>query len=172
MKTLKLALLSILCAASVQAQSVLNVLSNETLTLTATPYTAGDCLGQLISFNVPQRGVIMGAAILDGADQGIEADIVLFNRDITTSPGTSTITNNSACGASDADLKKYAIGAIQMGSLNVVDMSGNSMTLKDTSGLPYAADANGKIWAFIKTNSAPTLAAGDLAVRLSVIKAK
>lgn len=117
---------------------------------TGAAYAADDAFGRAFSVTVPRSGIIQAATFLDRDDEGIETDLVLFNK-----PFTDTA-DNAAFTVSDADMEN-CIGTITFATFK--NFALNQMSTAGAMGLAYIAPER-KLWIQAVTRGAPNIAAG------------
>lgn len=117
---------------------------------TGVAYTAGDAFGAAFSMDLPKQGIIHAATFVDKDDEGIETDLVLFNKPFT---GTA---DNEAFTVSDADMEN-CIGTITFATFK--NFAVNQMSTAGAMGLAYIAP-EGTIYIQAVTRGAPNIAAG------------
>lgn len=134
------------------------------LTTGATPYAAGDVLGNGWEITGAARaaggtGVVTGAVVVDVADVVVGVDLYLASGSITFG------TDNAAPTVSDADAAKLlpviGLAAIDVGGARVLSASGIAV--------PYTCDAT-SLWVYARTREAHNQfgAVSDLKLRLFV----
>lgn len=108
------------------------------VTTSVTNYTAGDCLGSIVTLTgvasaTGRVGVIHAASFVDQSDVMGPFDVYLFD----TAP--SAVTDNSAPNTSDADSLNI-VGVIRFGGF---DDLGGTRFAQATTGLPLVVKTNG-----------------------------
>ena len=116
----------------------------------AAVYAADDAFGTLFSVDVPLSGTIQVAVFIDKDDEGIETDLVLFNKEITATA------DNAAFNPSDADMENF-IGTITFATFK--NFGSNQGSTAAALGLDYVAPER-KIFIQAVTRGAPNIAAG------------
>ena len=115
----------------------------------AVAYLSGDAMGLRFSFSVRREGTIQTVVFLDRDDEGINKDLVLFNREFTQTA------DNAAFAVSDADLL-YCVGVISITTWNNFDANQVGMA---SPGLFYVAP-EARLWCQVVTRGADNIAAG------------
>jgi hypothetical protein len=114
--------------------------------LTNAAYADGDVLGSLMAFNlVTDKGIIMGAVMIDASDVMGAMDLFLFDRSVTFG------TDNAAPSISDADAL-FCLGVIQFPYPN--DLGGARVATVDSLSIPFDANAATTIYGGMVTRSA------------------
>ncbi len=120
---------------------------------TASIYVAGDALGTRFVFeNVPKAGRIQTAIYLDLDDEGIETDIVLFNREFTETA------DHDEFAPSDRDMS-FLVGTVTFSTF--LNYGNNQSSVASGLFLTYTAP-RGKLWAQMVTRGTPTIAAANI----------
>ena len=117
---------------------------------TADALDAGDQVGTILAIAVPTNGRIERAVLYDPSDQGIDADVWLFNASPTLAA------SDAAFALSDADLAK-AVGVLHF--VDWEDAANGQLSQADnaTSKLPFQYTApTGVLYAALKTLGTPT----------------
>ena len=111
---------------------------------------AGDQVGTILALSVPTSGFIHRAVLSDPSDQGIDADVWLFNASPTLAA------SDAAFALSDADLAKV-VGVLHF--IDWEDAANGQLSQADnaTSKLPFKYTApTGVLYAALKTLGTPT----------------
>ncbi len=119
---------------------------------TASAYTAADAFGTDFFFDVPTRGVIETAILLDFDDEGTQVDLWLFR-----SPFVITADHDEFA-VTDADLLLLEV-VIEIN--NFTNANANQVGINNGLNLPYIAPL-GKLYCQCVTRSTPTIAVANL----------
>ena len=143
------------------------------LEATVTPdndaYTANDCVGGLITFNLANAGAAVAGGILstlqivDDDNEGAALNLYFFDSQ------PSTIANDAALALTAADLKKITYyKAIAAGDYTTVNSL--KFVFKDQLAAQVRADGAGKIYMYVQCTGTPTYAANKtLYFRLGIL---
>lgn len=116
----------------------------------ADAFDAGDQVGTLMAIPVQTRGQIRRAILLDPSDQGIDADVWLFNGSVTLAA------SDAAFALSDGDLAKL-VGVLHFVDWEDATNGQASQADNATSKLPFNYEApTGVLYAAMKTLGTPT----------------
>ena len=118
---------------------------------TGSAYTSGDAFGRKITLHVPVEGTISNVVFQDLDDEGINKELVLFDRDFEETA------DNAAFAVSDADLAK----CIGVAYINTWSDFGNNQVGQAVPALSYVTP-NGMLYAQLVTRGADNIAAGAI----------
>jgi len=121
-------------------------------------YTSGDAMGLRFSFTVRREGTIQTVVFLDRDDEGVNKELVLFNREFT---GTA---DNAAFAVSDADLTG-CVGVVSIATWFNFDANQVGMAYP---GLFYVAPHE-RLWCQVVTRGADNIAAGSEPIVFMVV---
>lgn len=138
--------------------------------INAVAYTANDALGGLLTFpnallGLKKTGVIVSAVLVDKADQGMAADLVLFDQEFTP-------TANNAEFDPSADDMSNCIGVVPFLAGDYASFANNAVaTARDVDlGVTNVGDSEKALYGQLVTRGAPTYAIGDIIVKLMVMQ--
>jgi len=121
--------------------------------VTASIYVAGDAVGTIFTFGgVPKQGTIQTGVYLDKDDEGIETDIIIFNKAITS------VADHDPFGVSDADLDSL-VGTITFSTF--LDLINNQSSVASGLFLTYTAPEE-TLFVQMVTRGTPSIAASNL----------
>lgn len=130
-------------------------------TVTAAAYSAGQCVGGLLTFTGaarsggPGSGLVQSAVISDVSGQDSAIDIVLFNQN----PSGSTFTDHATCTIANADLPKIA-GVIAVSDCHLLGASAPGVCQGQQQALPFGlGGGNTTLWAVNIARGTPTYTA-------------
>lgn len=118
---------------------------------TAAAYASGDAFGGKFLLDVPPMGIIASVVFLDLDDEGINKEVVLFDRDFTATA------DNSAFNVSDADLLN-CIGVLSVDTW--FDFGANRIGV-GSPALGYSAPS-GRLYCQVVTRGIDNIASGNL----------
>jgi hypothetical protein len=118
---------------------------------TGTAYAAADAFGTQFTVEVPNDGVISTIVFFDLDDEGIQKDIVLFDKDFTATA------DNSAFAVNDDDILR----CIGVASVNTYFNFANNQIGVATPALAYTAP-EGRLWGQLVTRGTDDIAANNL----------
>lgn len=134
-----------------------------TVAVSTTQYTANDCVGDVMVWDLGDGGLIQTATLSEDSDtpQNASMDLYLFDRDIST---IDTTDNNDAWDPGDG-VWAFFIGSIPITSYpSAVAANGGGATARGV-GIAYA----GKVYGRLATSGTPTYAVGGVRLRLSAL---
>lgn len=133
------------------------------LTTSTTAYTAGDCLGAIMSWSISPatQALLVGGALHDKADILGATSLYLFDRSVTLPADNAAPTT----APSDAD-NLFSLGAIYFPTPD--DLGANRLASIDSMAKLVKANASNTIYGMLVTNTAHTFfgAVGDIVVDL------
>ena len=118
---------------------------------TGAAYAAGDAFGNKFVFKVPKEGTIANVVFIDKDDEGLNKELVLFNKDFGQTG------DNQAFSPGDPDLHD-SIGAVSIETW--YDYALNQLGMA-TPALSYVAP-EGQLYAQMLTRGADNIAAGAI----------
>lgn len=127
----------------------------------ASVYTAGDAVGTMFVIEgVPRNGTIQTGVYLDKDDEGIETELIIFNKSIVR------VADHDPFGVSDGDLDSL-VGHISFSTF--LDLINNQSSTASGLFLTYTAPA-GRLWVQMVTRGTPTIAAANMPqFRLTIV---
>lgn len=143
-----------------------------TPTISATPYTAGDCLGGKLSFSTSVAGeydqygscYVDAIKITDKGGSATQIDVIVFADD----PSNTTFTDNATLDVSDDDLGKIA-GGVSILNADYINMSTNSFAYLSKIGMPVFVPSTETFYLGLIERGTPTRADGDISVTVGLV---
>lgn len=133
-------------------------------------YADGDCVGGKMEFanaanNGANRGIIMGASIVDLAKQNAEMDLFIFNADFTAAGA-----DNAAFDPADTDLPN-CVGVIHFDATDYYDGADSSFAYRECT-IPFTLTPPAtSLYGRLVTRGTPTYATvADVLVRLNIVQ--
>lgn len=144
-----------------------------TPTVTVGAYSAGFCVGGLMTFNNatrpggPGSALTQAAVVTDVSGQDSNIDIVLFR----ANPTNSTFTDHAACTVANADLTKI-VGVIVVNDCHLLSTTAPGVCQGQQQAMPLDLGAgNTTAWAVAISRGTPTYtASNNVAVRLEFLQ--
>jgi hypothetical protein len=149
--------------------------SSNVYTVTAVPtldtnaYAANDRVGSIMTFT-PNIGItapeftIQSIALIDGAKQSIEADVLFFNASPTVASA-----DNAAIDISDAEMAAKFVGSTTIYASDYKALANNSAATVRNVGLSLKTTASNSFYAVLVTRGAPTYAVDSLKFVVTVV---
>jgi hypothetical protein len=159
--------------------NVIGDVGGVTVSVTVTPnvtvaaYSAGQCVGGLLTFTNaarsggPGSGLVQSAVISDVSGQDSAIDLILFS----ANPASSTFTDHATCTVNNADLQKV-VATIPVSDCHLLGATAPGMCQGQQQAIPFALGAgNTTIWAVNVSRGTPTYSAStNVADRLSFLQ--
>ena len=131
-----------------------------------TQYTAGDVIGELMTFFSEEAGLVRAGVLIDSAAEATkpDADLLLFD----TPPTVAA--DNSAFAPTDAEMKR-CIGVIQFAGANFrIGAAGNGVIVATAFGeLPYAAPGRALYGVLVARNAYTPISEEVFTLRVGII---
>lgn len=146
-----------------------NTILPNVLTVTASAYSAGDCVGGLVDVachraNKPSSLALESVVLVDLADQ--KADMVLWV--LSGEPGESSVVEDSEAFALDAEDAPLVLGTISIGAADYADAGSYAVATIAGIGLPVEADAGSLYFALVTTGTPTYTAVDDLMLQIGL----
>jgi len=133
-------------------------------------YSAGDAIGTIITLsdvfiNPSGQATLMGLSIGDANSQASDIEVLVF--DSEPSPGTVTITDNTAVSLSTGALA-LSCGVVSVSSTDYKAYAANSIATVKNIGLPvWGTDGTRDLYIAIVSRGTPTYIADGLSISLT-----
>lgn len=135
-------------------------------------YASGDAVGALFTITNAARirsqthypgGQILDVMLRNKTTSPFDVDLLLFKEN----PSGSTFTDNSAVNIVDADISKV-IAHVEL--RKHITFSANSISYERNVGVSYFTKQDCTLYGLLIARATPTLAAGDLSLKIGVLQ--